>query len=133
MCCINKPRTILVRTLCPEIFVVILDLVKIKLTFKTVILEYSYEMLDIFKLLPNSHSRYFIRISSVIVTYIVFIYLIDCLLIFESESRPLSRTAIMKPKIYACILVSIMVVLIVGDVLQGRACGEYNGPKFLGV
>ena len=29
-------------------------------------------------------------------------------------------------KICAGTLVSMMVVLIVGDVLQGRACGEYN-------
>ena len=30
-------------------------------------------------------------------------------------------------------LVLIMIVLIIGDVLQGRACGEHNGPIVLGV
>ena len=45
----------------------------------------------------------------------------------------MSRTAIVAPKICACTLVSMMVVLIVGDVLQGRACGKYNGPKLFGV
>ena len=32
----------------------------------------------------------------------------------------------MTPKICACTLVSMMVVLIVGDVLQKCVCGEYN-------
>lgn len=45
----------------------------------------------------------------------------------------MSRTAIVTPKICACTLVLMMVVLTVGDVLQGRACEEYNGPRFLGV
>ena len=45
----------------------------------------------------------------------------------------LSWTAIVAPKICAYTLVSMMVVLIVGDVLQGRACGEYNGPRLFGV
>ena len=37
------------------------------------------------------------------------------------------RTAIVTPKICARTLVSMLVVLIVGDVLQGRACvWEYN-------
>ena len=47
--------------------------------------------------------------------------------------RRMSRTAIVAPKICACTLVLMMVVLIVGDVLQGRACGEYNGPRLFGV
>ena len=34
----------------------------------------------------------------------------------------MSRTAIVTPKICARTLVSMLVVLIVGDVLQGRAC-----------
>ena len=38
----------------------------------------------------------------------------------------------MAPKICACTLVSMIVVLIVGDVLQGRACGEYNGHRLFG-
>ena len=38
----------------------------------------------------------------------------------------MSRTAIVAPKICACTLVSMMVVLIVGDVLQQCVCGEYN-------
>ena len=38
----------------------------------------------------------------------------------------MSRTAIVAPKICACTLVSMMVVLIVGDVLQECVCGEYN-------
>ena len=45
----------------------------------------------------------------------------------------MSRTAIVTPKICACTLVSMMIVPIVRDVLQGRACGEYNGPRFFGV
>ena len=45
----------------------------------------------------------------------------------------MSRTVIVAPKICGCTLVSMMVVLIVGDVLQGRACGEYNDPRFFGV
>ena len=51
---------------------------------------------------------------------------------FYKKSR-VSRTAIVMPKICACTLVSIIVVLIVGDVFQGRVCGEYNDPRFLGV
>ena len=38
----------------------------------------------------------------------------------------MSRTAIVAPKLCARTLVSMMVVLIVGDVLQGCVCGEYN-------
>ena len=36
----------------------------------------------------------------------------------------MSRIAIVTPKICACTLVSMMVVLIVGDVLQESVCGD---------
>ena len=49
------------------------------------------------------------------------------------DSTIMSQITIMTPKICACTLVSIMVALIVGDVLQGCACGEHNGPKLFGV
>lgn len=45
----------------------------------------------------------------------------------------LSRTTIMTLNLHACTLVLIMVLLIVGDVLEGSACGAYNGPRFFGV
>ena len=48
-------------------------------------------------------------------------------------SGRMSRTAIVTPKICACTLVSMIVVLIVGDVLQECACWEYNGPRLFGV
>ena len=53
--------------------------------------------------------------------------------VHDHGSGRMSRTAIVAPKICTCTLVSMIVVLIVGDVLQGRACGEYNGPKLFGV
>ena len=43
----------------------------------------------------------------------------------------MSRTTIVTPKICARTLVSMMVVLIVGDVLQGRVCWEYNALNSL--
>ena len=43
----------------------------------------------------------------------------------------MSRTAIVTPKICACTLVLMMVVLIVGDVLQECVCGEYNALDYL--
>ena len=42
-----------------------------------------------------------------------------------------SRTAIVAPNICACTLVSMMVVLIVGDGLQECVCGEYNALNSL--
>lgn len=49
------------------------------------------------------------------------------------SGRKMSRTTIVTHNICTCTLVSTMVVLIIRDVLQGRACGEYNNPRFFGV
>lgn len=41
----------------------------------------------------------------------------------------MSRSTIVTPKFCPCTLVSTMVVLIIGDMFQGRECGEYNDPR----
>ena len=57
------------------------------------------------------------------------IWKMDSNLLVNNETECLkeclmSRTAIVAPKICACTLVSMMVVLIVGDVLQECVCGD---------